>query len=276
MQFIHYLKVLLCGSLLVFSGFAFAGKGSSSSSSMSRGFSSSRSAPSVSNNRPSSSSFGSFSKQTSSKSSVGGAFNRDLTNRQAQVNAMKNWDNSHRPVTTQASSGMPSLPNTSVGTSSSNTRYEPRPIASSPQVVQVPVTPSSGANMSGIMTGVVLGHVLSQPRTVYAGGSNNGQVNTNGRLEPITPEGEFKQSEIPVEATPTSGDLQTSTDLKQTATPVSNKEIQKVDGTDKSTGVLGWILIVGVIASVVWFARRRMNAAMQATNAVNTKPHYSL
>lgn len=130
--------------------------------------------------------------------------------------------------------------------------------------------------MSGIVTGMVLGHVLSQPRTVYANGGNSGQSNAGGRLEEITPEGEFKQSEIPVEATPTSTDLQTATDQKQTAPAVSNKEIQKVAGADQSLGALGRLLIVGVIASLVWFVRRRVKAAMQATNGVNTKPHYSL
>lgn len=284
MRLINSVKVLLCSSLLVLSGLAIAGKGAASSKSMSRGFSSSRSVPSISNTRPSNSSFGSFgglSKQSNSRSNAGGAFNRDLANRQAQANAMKNWDNNHRPSPTAAASGVP-LPsnssNNSVGNSASNTGYQQRPIISSPQVISAPTSPSNGPSMTGIMTGMVLGHVLTQPRTLYANGNNNGQGNAGGHVEPITPEGEFKQSQIPVEIV-SNESVQTAQSQAQAQSSVVSTpktEIGKPVESEKSTGVLGWMLIVGVIATTVWYARRRMRAVSQGDGRVNTKPHYSL
>jgi hypothetical protein len=285
MRLIHSVKVLLCSSLLVLSGLAIAGKGATSSKSMSRGFSSSRSVPSISNTRPSNSSFGSFgsfsglSKQSNSRSNAGGAFNRDLANRQAQANAMKNWDNNHKPSPTAAASGVP-LPsnssNNSVGNSTSNTGYQQRPIAASPQVISVPTAPSNGPSLGGIMTGMVLGHVLTQPRTVYANGNNNGQGNAGGKLEPITPEGEFKQSQIPVEGVPNESVEAAQSELQPNVVATPKTEIGKPVESEKSTGVLGWMLIVGVIATAVWYVRRRMRAVSQGNNHINTKPHYSL
>lgn len=289
MRLINIFKVLLCSSLLVLSGIAFAGKGSTSSKSMSRGFSSSRSAPSMSSARPTSSSFGSFGKQASMNTQSGGAFNRDLANRQAQNKAMRNWDDSHRPNTAQVPNGVPS-PNSTGG----NTRYEQRNVphnypseVTSPSMPIPTVTTSSGPNMNGVMTGIVLGQVLSHPRTVYANGSD--QNNSGGRLEPVTAEGEFKQSQIPVDSTTDVGGTQAPLTTHSVLQPIpqpmpqptvppatANSNFNEAERAEKSTGVLGWMLILGVFASVVWYARRRMKATQQATNGEQAKPHYSL
>lgn len=276
MQFHNIFKVLVCSSLLVLSGLAFAGKGTSSSKSMSRGFSSNRSAPSMNSSRPSSSSFGSFQKKAKVTANSGGAFSRDLSRRQAQVNAMKAWDDKHRKNTSQSVSGTP-LPPSSVG----NSRYQERsvpsgypPVNASPSLSKPTVSTSNGSNMNGVIAGMVLGQILSQPRTVYANG--NGQTNSGGGIEPITTEGEFKQSQIAVEQP--SDTLRAADEVRQKLPnePVTSSVGNKPAEDQRPTSALAYMVIVAVIAAVVWYVRRRMKAAMQAVNRIDAKPHYSL
>ena len=284
------MQVGLCSALLVCSGWAAAGKGSSSS--MSRGFSSSRSAsiskPTVS---PRPSSFGSFGKSTSSSNATrpDSVMYRDMSQRQAQSNAMKTWDArqaaKRSSATPTPSSNVPGAGATSVtgrplpayGQSASPaTANTSNPNATNTMSTGPTQSSDRSAMMKGVLAGAVVGAVMSQPHTVYANGSNSGATSSSvpAGPEPVTAQGEFKQSQIVLDGSEPAANTVAPAEVQQktetTAPAAAKAESQGTNSTSFGT----WMFLLSISALFVWWVKRRLRTLRQTEQ--NLKPHYSL
>lgn len=169
------LKILAGVMVLLLAGTVLADPDTSKSKSMSRGFSSNKSTATATSSKPkSSSSFGSFGRQTPSANDStrsNSAANRDLARSSAEKNAMRNYEQRR-----QATQQTPSVN----GNASPYPNQQPAPV-----IVQ-----QQGSNTNGVLTGILLGQAMSRPHRDYP------QQQNGGKLEPVTTDGEFKQGAI--------------------------------------------------------------------------------
>ncbi|WMW80968.1 hypothetical protein RF679_01480 [Undibacterium cyanobacteriorum] len=304
MQLKWVMQVSLACALVMSSTWVLAGKGSSSS--MSRGFSSSRSTPSIkAPARPSS--FGSFGRAQSQANSPRASsvrsesvMYRDISQRHAQTNATKNWDARQASDTSTGSIGSSQAAgNSSSNTSTQGTRFGNQTTMNKDTSYQTGTqvgnqvgtqfgsqTNDRNAMLKGAIAGVVIGSVLSQPHSAYGstGHPNSSGQSTEGMTNgpvPVTEQGEFKQSQIKVEQPMESTELPTNAAQSaqqvvehagtQDVTPKSSSASSP---SDSSSSLGTWVILLALLGALIWWTKRRLNKVQSSMQT--GKPHYSL
>lgn len=130
--------------------------------------------------------------------------------------------------------------------------------------------------MKGVLAGAVVGAVMSQPHTVYANGSNSGATSSGvpAGPEPVTAQGEFKQSQIVLDGSEPAANAAAPAEVQQkTETTVPAAATAASQGA--STSSFGtWVFLLSILALFVWWVKRRLRTLRQTEK--NLKPHYSL
>ncbi len=241
------MAILLMCSTTVFAGSSGGARG------MSRGFSSARS-PAHTQARPAatssnySSRFGSFSSGAKPASNdryakSNSAVNRDLEKSSAQQRASNLYDARQQAKTISPQSVPPTAPFSTPAPQSTT----------APVIVQ-----HSNSNMNGILTGVLIGQVLSHPHPVYVNGAG-----TQAPLQTVNSDGEFKQSTI------------SNDGLANTPTPASTTVLPVPSAQRDSSGMSWWGLMFwgAAIFAACWWAHRRYRRTVASSAA---QAHYSL
>ena len=130
--------------------------------------------------------------------------------------------------------------------------------------------------MKGVLAGAVVGAVMSQPHTVYANGSNSGATSNSvpAGPEPVTAQGEFKQSQIVLDGSEPAANVVAPAEVQQKTEVAAPAEAAKTSQAANSTSFGTWVFLLSISALFVWWVKRRLRALRQTEQ--NLKPHYSL
>ena len=119
------------------------------------------------------------------------------------------------------------------------------------------------------------GAVMSQPHTVYANGSNSGATSSGvpAGPEPVTAQGEFKQSQIVLDGSGTTRQYSAPAEVQQKPRQLRQPQRRQNHKAQTARRLATWMFLLSILALFVWWVKRRRTLRQTEQNL---KPHYSL